>query len=261
MAEFWWGASPKSEIKKHKQYYPACTGKCEPILQHMLDGIALDDNPLLKNYAAGKSLEIVYQDDDLVVVNKPAEFLSVPGKAVTDSVYQRVKQQFPHATGPLIVHRLDMSTSGLMVLALNSHSNKVLQKQFIRREVEKEYVAIVEGLIEADNGEITLPLRSDIFDRPKQQVCFDQGKPAKTTWQVKQRFPQLNRTKVSLRPHTGRTHQLRVHCAHASGLNMPIVGDDLYGMRDHRLHLHAQRISFVHPTTLETLIIEKYGDF
>ncbi|WP_199271712.1 RluA family pseudouridine synthase [Paraglaciecola sp. L3A3] len=256
LAEFWWGASPKSEVKKHQQFYPACTGKCQPILKHMLTGMEVDDNPLLKNYGEGKQLEIVYQDNDLLVVNKPAEFLSVPGKDVSDSVYQRIKQLFPTAAGPLIVHRLDMSTSGLMVLALNSQTNKGLQKQFIRRQVEKEYVALVEGLIENEQGEINLPLRGDLFDRPKQLVCFEHGKPAKTVWQVLQRFPQNGRTKVLLKPHTGRTHQLRVHCAHVEGLNMPIVGDDLYGTLDERLYLHAQRLAFVHPVTNKPLVFE-----
>ena len=132
MAEFWWGTSPKSEIKKHQQYYPACTGKCQPILKHMLAGMQLDENPLISHYGEGKSLEIIYQDDDILIVNKPTEFLSVPGKEISDSVYLRIKQQFPDATGPLIVHRLDMSTSGLMVLALNPRANKYLQKQFIQ---------------------------------------------------------------------------------------------------------------------------------
>ncbi|MFT4808780.1 MAG: tRNA pseudouridine32 synthase/23S rRNA pseudouridine746 synthase [Paraglaciecola sp.] len=247
MAEFWWGASPKSEVKKHQQYYPACIGKCQPILKHMLAGMQLDENPFLYNYAQGKCLDIIYQDEYILVVNKPTEFLSVPGKEVSDSVLLRIKQQFPDATGPLIVHRLDMSTSGLMVLALNPQANKYLQKQFILRDVHKQYVALIEGLTIQDKGEINLPLRGDLYDRPKQIVCNQHGKQAKTLWQVLERYPEINQTKVLLTPHTGRTHQLRVHCAHVDGLNMPIVGDDLYGTPSKRLHLHAQSLKIKHP--------------
>jgi tRNA pseudouridine32 synthase/23S rRNA pseudouridine746 synthase len=261
MAEFWWGASPKSEIKKHQQYYPACTGKCQPILKHMLAGMQLDDNPLTLNYGAGKKLDIVYQDDDILIVNKPTEFLSVPGKEISDSVYQSIKQQFPQATGPLIVHRLDMSTSGLMVIALNPQANKYLQKQFIHREVHKQYVALIEGLPLQDEGEIHLPLRGDFYDRPKQIVCHQDGKPAHTLWQVLERYPKTNQTRILLTPHTGRTHQLRVHCAHAEGLNMPIVGDDLYGVRRERLHLHAQSLQITHPVSNKSMTFMVDAEF
>ena len=261
MAEFWWGASPKSEVKKHQQYYPACAGKCQPILKHMLVGMQLDENPFLYNYAQGKSLDIIYQDQDMLVVNKPSEFLSVPGKEVSDSVYLRIKQQFPDATGPIIVHRLDMSTSGLMVIALNPQANKYLQKQFIHREVHKQYVALVEGLPLQDDGEIHLPLRGDLYDRPKQIVCNQDGKQAKTLWQVLERYPARNQTKVLLTPHTGRTHQLRVHCAHAQGLNMPIVGDDLYGTLANRLHLQAQSLKIKHPVSKKVMTFKLEAEF
>jgi tRNA pseudouridine32 synthase/23S rRNA pseudouridine746 synthase len=261
MAEFWWGASPKSEIKKHQQYYPACTGKCQPILKHMLAGMPLDENPLIRHYGEGKNLEIIYQDQDILIVNKPTEFLSVPGKEISDSVYLRIKQQYPKATGPLIVHRLDMSTSGLMVLTLNPQANKYLQKQFIHREVHKQYVALVEGLLLEDKGEITLPLRGDLYDRPKQIVCQQDGKQAKTFWQVLERYPDKNQTRLLLTPLTGRTHQLRVHCAHALGLNMPIVGDDLYGTLASRLHLHAQRLKIKHPISKEIMTFEVDEEF
>ncbi|MFT2090128.1 pseudouridine synthase [Paraglaciecola sp. 2405UD69-4] len=261
MAEFWWGASPKSEIRKHKQYYPACMGKCHPILKHMLQGLDVEDNPLIQNCGAGKILDIVYQDEDIVIVNKPTEFLSVPGKDISDSVYLRIKQQFPEATGPLIVHRLDMSTSGLMVLALNPRANKFLQKQFIQRDVHKEYVALVEGIPEHEQGEINLPMRGDYYDRPRQIICKQDGKPAKTFWQVIERFPHINQTKVLLKPYTGRTHQLRLHCAHGEGLNMPIVGDDLYGLRTHRLHLHAQSLTIRHPKSKELMTFNVEAEF
>jgi len=261
MAEFWWGASPKSEVKKHQQYYPACTGKCQPILKHMLSGMQLDDNPLIYNYGEDKNIGIIYQDEDILIVNKPTEFLSVPGKEISDSVYQRIKLQFPEATGPLIVHRLDMSTSGLMVLALNPLANKYLQKQFIHREVHKQYVALIEGLPQEDEGEIKLPIRGDFYDRPKQMVCHQDGKQAHTFWQVLERYPKKNQTRVLLTPHTGRTHQLRVHCAHAEGLNMPIVGDDLYGVRGKRLHLHAQSLKITHPVSKEAMTFKVDTEF
>ncbi len=245
MAEFWWGQSPKSEIRRHKHYYPSCSGKCQPILAHMLDGMDIDDNPLLVNPAKNKPLQVVYQDDAIAVVNKPAEMLSVPGKSIQDSVYQRVRQLFPQATGSLIVHRLDMSTSGLMVIALSGRAHKHLQKQFISRSVRKRYVALVDGIVEKESGSISLPMRGDPHDRPRQLVCFRHGKPADTYWEVCERYTE--QTKVYLYPKTGRTHQLRVHCAHPDGLNMPIAGDDLYGQRAERLYLHADSLRLIHP--------------
>ncbi len=261
MAEFWWGQSPKSEIRKHQQFYPACAGKCQPILSHMLQGLPIDENPLLTNLAKDNPLDILYQDQDIVVVNKPPELLSVPGKTLTDSVYTRVKQWFPEATGPLIVHRLDMATSGIMVLALHSKANKGLTKQFIKREVKKQYVALVEGLVTGEQGRIELPLRGDWYDRPKQLVCFEAGKAALTQWQVLSRDETTKRTKLALSPHTGRTHQLRVHCAHAGGLNSPIVGDDLYGVTDSRLHLHAKSLTFTHPSSGKSMYFQAKENF
>ena len=254
MAEFWWGASPASEVRRHKHIYPACQSKCQPILTHMLSGMSVDENPLLLNPAEGKHLDIIYEDDDVLVINKPAEFLSVPGKNIEDSVYSRIKQAYPLATGPLIVHRLDMSTSGLMVVALTKESNKQLQKQFIKRTVKKRYIALLAGTLIDDEGIINLPLRVDLNDRPRQLVCYEHGKPAETHYQVIER--KNNRTKVYFYPKTGRTHQLRVHSAHTLGLNSPIVGDDHYGLTDTRLHLHAQRLCFNHPTTNEVLTFE-----
>ena len=261
MAEFWWGASPKSEVRQHQHYYPACMGKCQPILAHMLTGMQVDANPLLVNQAAGKTLEIIYQDQDMLVVNKPAEFLSVPGKDIQDSVYQRIKTQFPQATGSLIVHRLDMSTSGLMVIALNPAAHKNLQGQFVQRMVKKSYVAIVAGLVSEDSGTIELPLRGNLYDRPRQVVCHEHGKPATTHWQVVARDEAKQQTKLMLQPYTGRTHQLRVHCAHYSGLNMAIVGDDLYGTTDKRLHLHAQFLALFHPVSQQWLEFEAKAEF
>ncbi|ABZ77654.1 pseudouridine synthase [Shewanella halifaxensis HAW-EB4] len=259
MAEFWWGASPKSEIKQHKNFYGSCQGKCQPILSHMLEGVEMDPNPLLSNPAEGKSIEVLYQDEAMAVINKPAEFLSVPGKNVTDSVYARMKSMFPQATGPLIVHRLDMSTSGLMVIALTRDANKSLAQQFIARTVEKRYVAQVAGVVQGEQGEISLPLRVDLDDRPRQLVCYKHGKHAHTLWQVKSRSEK--HTMLYLYPHTGRTHQLRVHCAHHDGLHLPIIGDDLYGSKANRLHLHAQKLVLNHPVSKERLTFEVNADF
>jgi tRNA pseudouridine32 synthase/23S rRNA pseudouridine746 synthase len=245
MAEFWWGQSPKSEIRKHGHFYPACMGKCKPILAHMLEGIAMDENPLIQNPAEGKELTFLYDDDYLSVVHKPAEFLSVPGKLIQDSVYSRYKEKFPEATGPLIVHRLDMSTSGILVLAKTTEVYLHLQAQFMKRTVQKRYVALLSGVIEQDSGEINLPLRVDLDNRPNQLVCYQHGKPAKTQWNVIER--RENTTLVHFHPITGRTHQLRVHAAHPEGLNTPIVGDDLYGTKADRLYLHAELIRFWHP--------------
>ncbi len=247
MAEFWWGASPKSEIRKHQQFYPACQGKCKPILTHMLDGIDMDENPFLLNPAEGKDIEIVYEDESMLVINKPHEFLSIPGKDIQDSVYERIRQRYPKATGPLVVHRLDMSTSGLMVIALNKEAHKKLQRQFIKRTVKKRYVALLDGMVEQDEGFIDLPLRVDLDDRPRQLVCYEYGKSARTQWKVIER--REGQTLVNFYPITGRTHQLRVHAAHVSGLNTPIVGDDLYGQKLDRLYLHAEYLEIIHPVT------------
>ncbi|PLT23450.1 RluA family pseudouridine synthase [Pseudoalteromonas sp. MelDa3] len=259
MAEFWWGAAPKSAIRQHKNYYPSCYSKCQPILGHMLKGLDVEDNPLLINPAKGKDLSIVYKDDDLLVVNKPAEFLSVPGVNIDDSVYMRIKTQFPEASGPLIVHRLDMSTSGLLMIALNKRVHKALQKQFIERTIDKRYVALVNGNVAEDSGVIDLPLMLDFDDKPRQMVCYKHGKPSLTTWQVLER--NNNITRLQLYPKTGRTHQLRVHCAHSLGLNMPIIGDTHYGQKADRLHLHAEYLAFTHPITLKRLEFEVAADF
>ena len=259
LAEFWWGEPPKSEIRQHKNFYAACQGKCQPILGHMLEGISMDENPLLNNPAKGKTIDIVYQDEDMLVINKPAEFLSVPGKNISDSVYQRMKDLFPKATGPLIVHRLDMSTSGLMVIALTKRAHKSLQKQFINRTVKKRYVAIIEGVLKPSEGVINLPLRGDFEDRPRQLVCHQYGKLSETKWQV---LEQKNKqTKVHLYPKTGRTHQLRVHCAHSQGFNMPILGDDMYGRKAERLYLHAEFLEINHPITKKLMQFKVEAEF
>lgn len=251
MAEFWWGTSPNSEVRKHKNFYPSCQSRCKPILKHMLEGIKMDENLLLKNLSVEKELKIVFEDDDIIVINKPAEFLSVPGKKIKDSVYTRIKHKYPSATGPIIVHRLDMSTSGILVLTKTKEANKILQNQFIKRTVKKRYVAILSGVFSKKQGVISLPIRLDLDDRPRQLVDFENGKKAETNWVVINQ--NNNQTRVHFYPITGRTHQLRVHAAHKKGLNMPIVGDDLYGTKKDRLYLHADFIEFTHPTSKELI--------
>ena len=259
LAEFWWGRAPESEIRQHGNFYGACQGKCQPILAHMLEGMKIDDNPLLINPAIYKTLEIVYEDELLVIINKPEGLLSVPGKNIEDSVYSRMKKLYPMATGPLIIHRLDMSTSGLMVIALTKKSHKILQQQFIMRTVKKCYVAVLDGLLVEDEGIIDLPLRVDLEDRPRQLVCHDYGKPAKTRWQVIERYSE--QTKVYFYPITGRTHQLRVHSAHISGLGLPIEGDELYGKGSDRLHLHAEKLEIKHPFTKCKMVFQAKAAF
>lgn len=259
MAEFWWGQSPVGEIRKHGHFYPACRGKCEPILGHMLEGMALDENPMLQHQATVLEIEILYEDAHLLVLNKPASLLSVPGKSQIDSVYFRMKQRYPDATGPLIVHRLDMGTSGLMLVAKSAAIHKHLQSQFIRHTIKKRYVADLEGELPTDSGIIDLPLRVDLDDRPRQMVCYTYGKSARTEWQVLSR--ETGKTRVYFYPVTGRTHQLRVHAAHPSGLNTPILGDELYGTPKVRLHLHADRVEFVHPISGEVLVFQKDPEF
>jgi tRNA pseudouridine32 synthase/23S rRNA pseudouridine746 synthase len=225
----------------------------------MLSGIETDENPMLNNPAFGKTVDIIYEDDHLVVVNKPAEFLSVPGKNIEDSVFLRMRLQFPEASGPLIVHRLDMSTSGLMLVSKSKDVHKHLQRQFIKRQVKKRYVALLDGLIEQDKGTVNLPLRVDLDDRPRQLVCYEHGKYAITEFEVIDRTE--GKTRVHFYPITGRTHQLRVHSAHVLGLKTPIIGDDLYGIKGDRLHLHADQIEFTHPITKEKIILQIDPEF
>ena len=251
MAEFWWGISPNSAIRKHKNFYPACQSRCKPILTHMLTGVKMEKNLLLENLHEKQKLPIIYEDDVLIVVNKPAEFLSVPGKEIKDSVYSRIKEKYPNATGPLIVHRLDMSTSGILVLTKTKEANKILQSQFINRTIQKRYVALLDGILNKKIGKITLPLRVDLDDRPKQLVDYKYGKSTETNWEVIKK--ENGKTRVYFYPITGRTHQLRVHAAHKDGLNTPIIGDDLYGKKMDRLHLHAEYIEFLHPLTKEKI--------
>lgn len=260
MAEFWWGESPKMEIRHHGHYYPACKGKCEPILGHMLQGLEVDENPILKELQSGKkTLDIIYEDEWLAVVNKPAGMLSVPGKEDVVSVYSMMRERYPDADGPLIVHRLDMATSGLLVVAKTKQVHQNLQAQFKNRSVGKRYIALLQGNVSQDAGTVELPLCPNPLDRPRQMVHTGYGKPAVTDFEVLERKD--NRTRIAFYPRTGRTHQLRVHAAHPLGLHCPIIGDELYGRKAERLYLHAEMLEFTHPVTGKRMSITQKADF
>ena len=260
MAEFWWGDSPKGEIRRHGHYYPACRHKCEPILNFMLQGLEVEPNPLLTSNTDATQLETVYEDDYLLVVNKPAGMLSVPGKTGQASVLTLLQERYPDATGPILVHRLDMATSGLLLAAKDKDTHALLQKQFEGRTVKKRYIALLEGIPQAEpKGFIRLPLRPDFDNRPLQMVCYEYGKPAVTRYEIMD--TENDRTLMAFYPETGRTHQLRVHAAHPEGLNCPIVGDPLYGQPADRLYLHAERLEFRHPVTGQRLQIQKEAPF
>ena len=259
MAEFWWGNSPKAEIRHHGHYYPACKGKCEPILGHMLQGLEVEENPLLEDNHRTTVLDIIYEDDYLLIVNKPAGMLSVPGKETADSVYSRIRHLYPDATGPLVVHRLDMATSGLLLIAKTKEVHQNLQAQFSNRSIKKRYTALLEGIVSNEEGTIDLPLCLNPLDRPRQIVDKEHGKPAITRYRVLARTE--SQTLVAFYPLTGRTHQLRVHSAHSLGLHCPIKGDELYGSKADRLYLHAESLEFTHPVSKEKVTIEVKADF
>lgn len=259
MAEFWWGDSPKAEIRHHGHYYPACKGKCEPILGHMLQGLEVEENPLLEDNHRTTVLDIIYEDDYLLIVNKPAGMLSVPGKETADSVYSRIRHLYPDATGPLVVHRLDMATSGLLLIAKTKKVHQNLQAQFSNRSIKKRYTALLEGIVSDEEGTIDLPLCLNPLDRPRQIVDKEHGKPAITRYRVLARTE--SQTLVAFYPLTGRTHQLRVHSAHSLGLHCPIKGDELYGSKADRLYLHAESLEFTHPVSKEKVTIEVKADF
>lgn len=250
MAEFWWGKSPKDHIRRQGSFYTACKQKCEPLLNFMLQGLDVEENRFLKTYDLNGKIHVVYEDDVMVVVNKPIDVLSVPGNIPQPSVWGWAHEKYGDA---YVVHRLDMATSGLLVIAKNLDACRKLQRQFENREVKKEYVAVVDGLVEQDEGTISLPLRPDFDERPIQVVDLEKGKMALTYYNVLKR--ENGRTRVLFRPQTGRTHQLRVHSAHPDGLGFPIVGDTLYGTMADRLYLHASKITFSHPVSGQTKVL------
>ena len=306
MAEFWWGESPASEIRHHLHYYPACRSKCLPILTHMLNGLDVAPNPLAQKRHTAEP-RVLYADEYILVVDKPAGMLSVPGKA-DDSASVSVEEYFANNSKFKIqnskflkaAHRLDMDTSGLLVLARTEQAYVELQRQFASRETVKRYEAVLCGVpkhttphstfrsnvpepitqnskFKTQNsstqpngclGAISLPLIADINDRPRQRVDMEHGKPALTLYNIVEvRAADANTavayttkkadkslTLVHLYPKTGRTHQLRVHCAHPQGLACPILGDPLYGTeRADRMYLHAAELTFRHPITGEPM--------
>ena len=275
MAMFWWGESPKEEIRHHLQFYPACNGKCKPILHWMLPP-SVFESPASAEYGIGgqkgtlpkqvemlyEQVETLYEDRELTVIHKPAGLLSVPGKdAAQPSVYALMRRKYPEATGPLIVHRLDMATSGLMIIAKTEFAYHRLQKEFLNHRVQKKYIAIISGKEIPERGIISLPLLPDYLNRPRQMVNHEQGKEAITEYEILERIDGSH-LRIALYPKTGRTHQLRVHCAHQEGLNAPILGDPLYGNeKAARLHLHAEEITFEHPLTGKKITIKRKADF
>ena len=242
MAEFWWGPSPKSEIRHHGEFYPACRGKCKPVLTWMLQGLDVDPDPE-KARLPRLHVQIVYEDEALAVINKPAGMLSVPGRRERYSVAVWVQRRWE---GAILAHRLDMWTSGLLLVAKTMEAYHHLQRQFEEHTVKKKYLALVEGAPAAEHGVIDLPLSSDPINHPRQVVDYEHGKRAITEYRVLTRG---DMSLLALWPHTGRTHQLRMHCAHPDGLGCPIVGDELYGHKSDRLYLQAQAIAFAHPVT------------
>lgn len=265
MAMFWWGESPKEEIRHHLQFYPACNGKCKPILHWMLPASTFEPEAI--NLSIYDKVETLYEDREIAVIHKPEGLLSVPGKdAAQPSVYALMRRKYPEATGPLIVHRLDMATSGLMIIAKTEFAYHRLQKEFLNHRVQKKYIAIISekdilGRDIPEKGIVSLPLQPDYLNRPRQIVNHEQGKEAITEYEILERIDGSH-LRIALYPKTGRTHQLRVHCAHQEGLNAPILGDPLYGNeKAARLHLHAEEITFEHPLTGKKITIKRKADF
>lgn len=261
IAMFWWGDSPRQEVRHHLQFYPACSGKCKPILSWMLDL-----KSLLCSNGGGRirpeqpPLDTVYEDDEILVVCKPTDVLTIPGIDAPFSIYSAFREAYPDLKTPVIVHRLDMATSGLLVLAKTKAAHLHLQQQFASRTVKKRYVAVLDGVPHAPRqGRITLPLSPDLLDRPRQIVDYEHGKPAVTDYIINK--VEDGKTWITLFPLTGRTHQLRVHCAHQDGLGVPIVGDEIYGQRAERLLLHAEYLEFEHPSTSERMKFERVAAF
>lgn len=260
MAMFWWGESPKEEIRHHLQFYPACNGKCKPILHWMLPTSTFEPEAI--NLSIYDKVETLYEDREIAVIHKPEGLLSVPGKdAAQPSVYALMRRKYPEATGPLIVHRLDMATSGVLLIAKTEFAYHRLQQAFLNHQIQKKYVAIISGRDIPEKGIISLPLLPDYLNRPRQMVNHEQGKEAITEYEILERIDGFH-LRIALYPKTGRTHQLRVHCAHQEGLNAPILGDPLYGNeKAARLHLHAEEITFEHPLTGKKITIKRKADF
>ena len=239
-------------IRQHGQFYPACRGKCKPVLTWMLQGLDVDPNPEEQSGQPQLDIDIVYEDDWLIVVNKPSGLLSVPGRVGPYSVATILHQRYPDS---FLAHRLDMGTSGLMVAAKSRTVYASLQQQFISHDIRKSYVALLDAMPAQERGTISLPLLCDPINRPRQVVDYERGKEAVTDYEV------IGDCRVRLWPHTGRTHQLRMHCAHPDGLGCPIRGDELYGRPAERLFLHAERLELTHPVTGNRMVFELPAPF
>ena len=254
LAEFWVGAPSRTEVRQEGVFYAPCSGKCVPILRHMLSGIEFAQTPENERLTAlCEQTKVLYEDEAIMVVNKPSGLLSVPGKGEEPSVVSYLARKC-HLAYLQAAHRLDQDTSGLLVLAKDPESYKTLQAYFQRRDILKRYEAVLTPQPSDKNlqpsGMIDLPLLPNPYDRPRQMVDREHGKPALTRYRVREPR-EKNRFLVDFYPLTGRTHQLRVHAAHPDGLNAPILGDRLYGdpSSADRLYLHAAEITFLHPLT------------
>ncbi len=257
MAEFWMGTSPKGEIRIEGQFYPACNQKCGPLLSRMMRGMDIEANPLEKP-AVGRPLKILYEDEWLLIVDKPYGLMTVSDVPTQETLMKQVCA-IRNIEGPGYVHRLDMATSGIVVIAKDKETHQAMQHLFENREIKKRYVAIVEGRPKEQRGTIRLPLIPNIDDRPRQMVDFIRGKDAMTEYETIETNGAT--TRLLLYPLTGRTHQLRIHLASPLGLGCPIVGDNLYGHLGARLMLHSDAIWFIHPRTKKAVHISCTAEF
>ena len=262
MGEFWYGASPEKEVRRQGCFYPSCTGKCGPLLAFMLQGLDVEPNPLdVDSPASEEDFKVLYEDDCIIVADKPSGMLAVPGRTLKVSLQERLQRLAGPGADIRACHRLDMDTSGLIVFAKDAYSLAALQQQFERHEVEKSYLAkLCPGAPLAKGGRISLPLMLDYDYRPRQMVDFQDGKQAVTDWELMRKLPDGGAL-VRFTPLTGRTHQLRVHAAHPLGLGRPIAGDRLYGGGSGRLCLHAATLSFTHPRSGESMSFSSEPDF
>ena len=261
LAEFWVGESPVGEVRRDGCFYGACKSKCEPILGYMLQGLDVEESALEKGGDIS-SIEVVYEDESLLVVNKPSGVLSVPGIVGGTSVQQWLRDKYLD-NSIFVVHRLDMATSGLLMVAKSMQVYKMMQQLFAERKVEKHYMALLDGVPQCDKGRIELPLAPDYMNRPRQKVDYENGKHALSDYSVLD-VVEYNGKKCALvrfEPLTGRTHQLRMHAASKEGLDCPIVGDALYGKVDKRLMLHAESLKFRHPLSGETIVVTSKVNF
>jgi tRNA pseudouridine32 synthase / 23S rRNA pseudouridine746 synthase len=259
LAEFWWGPPAANGDKVQGKFYGACTERCQPLMGFLLSG--LSQRLSIATHAIDPSLPILYEDEWLIAVDKPAGLLSVPGRYSDrqDSVLSRLRVRYPDQIITAI-HRLDQDTSGILLLARDRQTDRQLRQQFQQRQVDKVYVAILSGVVQADHGTIDLPLWSNPGDRPYQKVNWQHGKPSLTHFQVFSRTE--HQTRIKFMPVTGRTHQLRVHAADQRGLGMPIWGDRLYGdCAVNRLYLHAKELGFQHPQSRQHLCLQAAAPF